>query len=83
MSKSILYGLLAMAGFAALTLFVLIPLFALVPGDPFTMSFHLYTYGGITLLCGVIVACTHIIVAKLNVLLDKNKEETKENKDEH
>lgn len=38
---------------------------------------------GLMLLCGVMVACTHLIVTKLNALMGENKKETKENNDEH
>ena len=66
MAKAILYGLLAMAVFTAVDLFCLMPLFMLIPGDDFTKSFHVFTYGGLTLLCGVIVACTYLILKKLD-----------------
>ena len=38
---------------------------------------------GLALLCGVIAACTVVVVRRLDALLGKNKEETKENNDEH
>lgn len=39
-------------------------------GDPFTISYHMFTYTGLMLLCGVIVVCTCIIVEKLNEVKD-------------
>lgn len=38
---------------------------------------------GIALLCGIVVSCTYAIITRLDALLDKNKEETKENDNEH
>lgn len=39
-------------------------------GDPFTISYHMFTYTGLMLLCVVIVVCTCIIVEKLNEVKD-------------
>lgn len=39
-------------------------------GDPFTISYHMFTYTGLMTLCGVIVVCTYIIVGKLNEVKD-------------
>ena len=66
MGKGILYGVLAMVIFTPVDLLLLIPLFSLIPGDDFTMSFHLFTYGGVTLLCGVVVTCTYLVLRKLD-----------------
>ena len=35
-------------------------------GDEFTISYHLFTYTGLVLLCGLIVTYTGIIVQKLD-----------------
>ena len=74
MGKGILYGVLAMVIFTAVDLLLLIPLFSLIPGDDFTMSFHLFTYGGVTLLCGVVVTCTYLILRKLDQIHKNEKQ---------
>ena len=74
MGKGILYGVLAMVIFTAVDLLLLIPLFSLIPGDDFTMSFHLFTYGGVTLLCGVVVTCTYLVLRKLDQVHKNEKQ---------
>ena len=74
MGKGILYGVLAMVIFTAVDLLLLMPLFSLIPGDDFTMSFHLFTYGGVTLLCGVVVTCTYLILRKLDQIHKNEKQ---------
>ena len=74
MGKGILYGVLAMVIFTAVDLLLLMPLFSLIPGDDFTMSFHLFTYGGVTLLCGVLVTCTYLILRKLDQIHKNEKQ---------
>lgn len=39
-------------------------------GDPFTISYHMFTYTGLMLLCSIIVVCTFIVVEKLNEVKD-------------
>lgn len=70
MGKGILCGLLTMVLFFIITLFVLVPIgSAIMPvGDPYTLSYHLFSYMGITLLSGIVVTCTFIIVNKINLL---------------
>ncbi|HIR83996.1 MAG TPA: hypothetical protein IAA56_01520 [Candidatus Galloscillospira excrementavium] len=74
MGKGILYGVLAMVIFTPVDLLLLIPLFSLIPGDDFTMSFHLFTYGGVTLLCGVVVTCTYLVLRKLDQVHKNEKQ---------
>ncbi len=74
MGKGILYGVLAMVIFTAVDLLLLMPLFSLIPGDDFTMSFHLFTYGGVTLLCGVVVTCTYLVLRKLDQVHKNEKQ---------
>ena len=74
MGKGILYGVLAMVIFTAVDLLLLMPLFSLIPGDDFTMSFHLFTYGGVTLLCGVVVTCTYLVLRKLDQVYKNEKQ---------
>ena len=74
MGKGILYGVLAMVIFTAVDLLLLIPLFSLIPWDDFTMSFHLFTYGGVTLLCGVVVTCTYLVLRKLDQVHKNEKQ---------
>lgn len=54
--------------------------FLFVGGDPFTKSFHMFTYTGLMTLCGVIVVCTYIIIEKLNevkkILNESNEKKT-------
>jgi len=35
-------------------------------GDPYTMSYHRFTYTGLMILCGVIIACTVFLNTKIN-----------------
>lgn len=78
MGKGILCGLLTMVLFFIITLFVLVPIgSAIMPGgDPYTLSYHLFSYMGITLLSGIVVTCTFIIVNKINFLTHKYKRDS-------
>ena len=38
------------------------------------MSFHLFTYGGVTLLCGVVVTCTYLVLRKLDQVHKNEKQ---------
>lgn len=52
-------------------------------GDQFTISYHMFTYTGLMVLCGVIVVCTCIVVEKLNEVKDSiNKSKQLSNTDE-
>jgi multidrug efflux pump subunit AcrB len=58
----------------------LLPLYRfLFVGDNYIISYHMYTYVGITLLASIVVSCTIIIIGKINELEEKV---TKENKNE-
>lgn len=81
MQKGILYGLLAMVVFFIITECILFPtgMLIMIGGDRFTVSYHMFTYMGITLLCGVIVTCTYLIINKMDTLINElrnNKEKT-------
>ncbi|MCR1949834.1 hypothetical protein NSA50_02020 [Clostridium sp. DSM 100503] len=39
-------------------------------GDAVTISYHMFTYTGLMILCGVIIVCTCIIIKKLNEVKD-------------
>jgi hypothetical protein len=39
-------------------------------GDEFSLSYHLFTYTGLILLCGIIIVCTSIIVSKVEEIKD-------------
>lgn len=51
-------------------------------GDSFTLSFHLFTYTGLIVLCGIVIACTCTILGKLDEIktmlkaFDENKQDT-------
>lgn len=38
----------------------------LFAGSEVTLSYHMFTYTGLITLCGVIIACTYIIIKKIN-----------------
>lgn len=40
-------------------------------GNKVEISYHMFTYTGIMLLCSVIVSCTYIIIKKINDLNSK------------
>ena len=70
--KNILYGLLSSFIFGLIVLIIFVPIGSSVfVGDPFTISFHLFTYMGLIVLCGVIVTCTLFIVEKLNIIINE------------
>lgn len=71
MGKGILCGLLTMVLFFIVTMFVLFPIGSVIipGGDPYTLSYHLFSYMGITLLSGIVVTCTFIIVNKIDLLI--------------
>ena len=77
MRKSILFGLISMIVFFIVNQFIMFPIGGLIfVGDEFTISYHLFTYTGLVLLCGLIVTCTDIIVQKLDEIkkeINKNK----------
>ncbi len=49
-------------------------------GDPYTMSYHKYTYTGLLILCGVIVACTLFLNMKINNLKSEIYDQKKKSK---
>lgn len=75
--KAILYGVISMIVFFIVNQFIMFPIGQLIfVGDEFTISYHLFTYTGLVLLCGLIVTCTGIIVQKLDEIkeaINKNK----------
>lgn len=72
MEKGILYGILTMILFFLITELFLSPLGALIMcGDPYTISYHMYSYMGITFLSGIIVTCTYLIINKIDTLINK------------
>ena len=75
MEKGVLYGVLTMIVFFIVTLLFLSPLgeFVMVGGDPYTVSYHMYSYMGITLLSGIIVTCTYLIINKIDELIKELK----------
>ena len=60
--KNILYGLLSSAIFLIITWFILAPTSSSIFGESVQVSFHLFTYIGLTLLFGLIVTCTLFII---------------------
>lgn len=74
MNKSILYGIISAVVFFIVTLFILVPIgMSVIPGDAFTLSYHMFSYMGIVALCGTIITCTIIIVKKFDVLIEELK----------
>jgi hypothetical protein len=69
MKKAIIGSVFTILGFY--TLCIMLRPFALIlfkSGDAFNTSFHIYTYIGITLLAGLIVGCTILIIERINNL---------------
>lgn len=67
-----LWGVGASIAFFIVNLFVLSGLGQyLFAGDPFTLSFHTFTYMGLTVLCGVIVTAALMLWDKLNEVLQE------------
>ncbi|GEM_PF-976889 len=78
--KNVIIGIVAMVIFLIVNEFIM-PLIGqfIFWGDAFTISYHMFTYTGLMLLCGIVVVCTCIIVEKLNEVKDainKSKEVT-------
>lgn len=77
MRKAIFYGLISMIVYFIVNQFIMYPIGQLIfCGDEFTISYHLFTYTGLLLLCGLIVTFTCIIVQKLDEIkeaINKNK----------
>lgn len=77
---NVIIGIFAMVIFLIVNLFIM-PLIgqSLFWGDTFTISYHMFTYTGLILLCGIMIVCTCIIVEKLNEVknaINKSKELT-------
>lgn len=73
MGKGILSGVLTMIFFFIGTLF-LTPLgMSIIGGDRYTLSYHIFSYMGITLLSGIIVTCTYLIINKIDELIKELK----------
>lgn len=77
--KKIVYGIMAMIIFFIFNMLIMASIGQfLFIGDSFTISYHMFTYTGLMTLCGIIIACTYVIVEKINEIkyeLNKLKKE--------
>ena len=60
--------------FLIITWFILAPTSSSIFGESVQVSFHLFTYVGLTLLFGLIVTCTLFIIQKLNEVISTIKQ---------
>ncbi|MCK5763587.1 MAG: hypothetical protein KAH05_05665 [Clostridiales bacterium] len=70
--KKLINGVIAMIIFYIFNMLIMqiIGQFIFI-GDDFIISYHIFTYTGVMILCGIIIVCTYIIVEKLNDIKKK------------
>ncbi|MEG0367350.1 MAG: hypothetical protein RR585_10965 [Coprobacillus sp.] len=69
--KAIILGILGSILFFICTLLIIPIGNHILPGDEHILSYTMFIYMGLTLLAGLIITCTYIIVSKLNQCLAK------------